>query len=59
VIKATTQLPSFKVGDIIDIEDRQYVITGILSIFNPAEDDYEPTLTYKILTEKLVNDQDN
>lgn len=59
MIKAVNQLPAFKVGDIIEIENRQYVITGILSIFNPDDEDYEPTLTYKILTEKLVTDQDN
>lgn len=59
MIKAIQELPNFKIGEIVQVENRQYVVTGILSIFNSNDDDEEPTITFKVITQKLITEQDN
>lgn len=57
MIKTMDELPLYKVGDTITYEGKVYVVTHILEIFTEVDED--PTLSYKVLLERVVGAQDN
>ena len=59
MIKSCDYLPDTCIGDIIKFGECQYVVIAILSVFMPETEDTEPTVTYKVLIEKLIGIEDN
>ncbi len=58
MIKTLDELPLYGVGDTITTEDgKTYVVTHVLEIFTQVDED--PTLSYKVLLERVVGSQDN
>jgi hypothetical protein len=58
MIKTLDELPLYGVGDIITAEDgKVYAVTHVLEIFSIVDED--PTLSYKVLLERVVGSQDN
>ncbi len=59
MIKSLDELPDTCIGDIVEIDGKLYAITGILSIFKEETEDTEPSISYKILIERIIGEMDN
>ncbi len=47
------------IGDVIDVEDKTFAVTGIISVFHENVETEEPVISYKIIMTRIMGGKEN